>query len=217
MTLSKALPWLVAPLVPLVIVLGVVRLLLTPLFIQIEYRLPGFPPDAYGFTTEDRLFWADLSRQYLLNDADIHFLADRRLPDGQPLYNARELRHMADVKRVVQGALWVWKIALLALLLLGGLAYRQGAWEAFRQGLAWGGWLTVGLMLAIVALTIVAFQTLFVDFHKVFFEGDTWLFVYTDTLIRLFPERFWRDAFMLVGGLSLLLGRAVALLGRSTK
>ncbi|NPA92364.1 MAG: TIGR01906 family membrane protein [Chloroflexi bacterium] len=214
MTFEKILPWIVAPLVPVAIVLGVVRFLLTPVFIQVEYRLPGFPPDAYGFTTADRLYWADLSRQYLLNDADISFLAERKLPDGSPLYNARELRHMEDVKRVVQGSLRVWEVALAALLLLGMAAYRWNAWEAFRRGLAWGGWLTVGLMLAIVALTIVAFQTLFVDFHKVFFEGDTWLFSYKDTLIRLFPERFWRDAFMLVGGLSLLLGRAVAMLGR---
>ncbi len=214
MTFGKILPWIVASLVPVAIVLSVVRFLLTPVFIQVEYHLPGFPPDAYGFTTADRLYWADLSRRYLLNNADISFLAERKLPDNTPLYNARELRHMEDVKRVVQGSLKVWKITLAALLLLGIVAYRWNVWEAFRRGLAWGGWLTVGLMLTIIVLTIMAFQTLFVDFHKVFFEGDTWLFSYKDTLIRLFPERFWQDAFMLVGGLSLLLGWAVAMLGR---
>ena len=214
MTFSKVLSWLVMLLVPPVIVLGVVRLMLTPLFIQVEYRLPNFPPDVFGFTTADRLHWADISRQYLLNHADIDFLARQRLPDGAPLYNARELRHMADVKRVVKAALRVWYAALALCVLLGFAAYRWKQWAAFRRGLAWGGWLTVALMLAVVALAVAAFQTLFVDFHHVFFEGDTWLFNYSDSLIRLFPERFWRDAFVLLGGLSLLLGRALALLGR---
>ena len=214
MTLSKILSWLVMLLVPPAIVLGVVRLMLTPLFIQVEYRTPNFPPDVFGFTTADRLHWADISRQYLLNNAGIDFLAEQRLPDGSPLYNARELRHMADVKRVVKASLTVWYGVLALLVLLGLAAYRSGQWAAYRRGLAWGGWLTIGLMLAVVVLAVVAFQTLFVDFHRVFFEGDTWLFNYSDSLIRLFPERFWRDAFVLLGGLSLLLGRALALLGR---
>lgn len=206
--------WAVALLVPLVVVLGVVRLLLTPLFIQVEYRLPGFPPDRYGFSVADRLHWAEICRQYLLNDAPIDFLAERRLPDGSPLFNARELRHMSDVKRVVQGALRVWYGALVLLLLLGAAARRWGWWEAFRRGVAYGGWITAGGTLLLAALSVVAFQTVFTDFHHIFFEGDTWLFAYTDSLIRLFPERFWQDAFLLVGGLSVLLGRALAYAAR---
>jgi uncharacterized membrane protein len=36
---------------------------------------------------------------------------------------------------------------------------------------------------------------LFVGFHQVFFDAGTWTFAYSDTLIRLFPERFWQVAF----------------------
>jgi len=192
------------------VVLGMVRLLLTPLFIRVEYRLPGFPPDPYGFSTADRLQWAEICRQYLLNDAPIDFLAGRQLPDGSPLFNARELRHMHDVKRVVQGSLRVWYFSWVLLLLLGAAAHRWGWWEDFRRGLFYGGWLTAGSMLLLAALSVVAFQTVFTDFHHVFFEGDSWLFLYTDSLIRLFPERFWQDSFLLVGGLSVLIGRAIA-------
>jgi uncharacterized membrane protein len=46
-----------------------------------------------------------------------------------------------------------------------------------------------------------------------FFEGDTWLFLYSDTLIRLFPERFWLTAFIGIGAGTLLL--AGLLLGLS--
>ncbi len=199
-----------ACLVPVAITLGVVRLLLTPWFVQLEYRVPGFPPDTYGFSTADRLRWARVSLDYLLNDADIDFLADQRFDDGTRVFNARELRHMEDVKRVVQAALRIWWASLMLLAVLGWASRQWGAERAFWRGVATGGWLTAGLMLALVALIVVAFQTVFVDFHRVFFEGDSWRFLYSDTLIRLFPERFWRDAFMLVAGLSVVFGRAVA-------
>ncbi len=56
------------------------------------------------------------------------------------------------------------------------------------------------------------FWKFFTLFHQVFFEGDSWLFLYSDTLIRLFPIRFWQDAVLaaavisLGGGLGLALG-----------
>jgi uncharacterized membrane protein len=37
-----------------------------------------------------------------------------------------------------------------------------------------------------------------------FFEGSTWLFPTSDTLIRLFPQQFWVDAFVLMFGGALL-------------
>jgi len=48
----------------------------------------------------------------------------------------------------------------------------------------------------------------------VFFEGDTWLFLPTDTLIRLYPEKFWFDAAVGIGGLTLLEAIALILLTR---
>jgi integral membrane protein (TIGR01906 family) len=78
-----------------------------------------------------------------------------------------------------------------------------------------GGWLTVGLTAALGIFAAVSFWQFFTVFHALFFEGDTWLFYYSDTLIRLFPMRFWQDAFIFVGvltvgggiGLGLGLGR----------
>ena len=56
------------------------------------------------------------------------------------------------------------------------------------------------------------FWSFFAGFHAIFFEGDTWQFAYSDTLIRLFPLRFWQDAFLFAaliavgGGLGLARG-----------
>jgi integral membrane protein (TIGR01906 family) len=205
------LAWVVTILVPVALVLAAVRILLTPVFVEIEYRTPNFPADPHGFTQEDRLHWSQLARLYLLNDSDISFLADMRFPDGSPLYNQRELGHMVDVKQVVKAALSVWYISLALLLGLGVWAALGGWWETYRLGLVRGGWLTVILVGVVILFVLVGFGIFFVYFHEVFFNPGTWIFNYSDTLIRLFPERFWRDAFLVIGGLSLLGGLALAL------
>src|SRR5512135_1969043 len=89
--LFLVLSWMVTILVPAALVLTSVRLMLAPLYINLEYNVPGFPEDSFGFTKRDRLHWADITRLYLLNPAGISFLADLRFPDGTPVYNEREL------------------------------------------------------------------------------------------------------------------------------
>lgn len=197
---------LVPILVPLAIVLTATRFLLTPLFVNIEYHMPGFPEDSYGMTQAERLQYAPLALDYLMNAEDISFLGDQTFEDGTPLYNERELSHMYDVKVLTQQALKVWVGVLLALAALGILAWRQGLVAEFRAALGQGGAFTVGLILALLVLIALSFDWLFTEFHGVFFEGDTWLFLFSDTLIRLFPMRFWQDVFFALGGLSLLGG-----------
>jgi integral membrane protein (TIGR01906 family) len=213
------LSWLVTLLVPIVLIGLGLRVLLSPLFLQIEYNMPYFPPDEYGFTKEDRLRWAPIALNYLLNDEDISYLGDLRFDDGTPLYNERELSHMDDVKRVTQGALRVWYVSLALLALLGVWAWSAGWWQDYRLGLMRGGWLMVGLAVAVGLIVVVGiaidpnvFWNFFAGFHSLFFEGDSWMFLFSDTLIRLFPIRFWQDAFLLAavialgGGIALGLG-----------
>lgn len=203
--------WIVVILIPVALILTSVRVLLTPLFINIEYRTPFFPPDPYGFTQEDRLYWSSIAREYLLNDEGISFLGDLRFDDGAAVYNERELGHMVDVKNVLQKALRVWYASLLGLLGLGLWAW-VGKWmDEFRLASVRGGWLTIILVGSIVVIVLIGFGVFFVFFHEVFFDPGTWIFRYSDTLIRLFPERFWRDAFLAIGGLSIAGGLIIAL------
>ncbi len=214
--LLPALPWLIAILVPIVLIGIGLRILLMPIFLKIEYNMPYFPADEYGFTKADRLKWAPYALDYLVNSADISYLGDLKFDDGTPLYNERELSHMDDVKRVTQGALRVWYISLVLLALFGVWAWFGDWWQAYRLGLMRGGWLMVGLAVT-VGLIVVAgiainpnvFWDFFAGFHSLFFEGDSWLFLYSDTLIRLFPIRFWQDAFLFAAVIAL--GGGVAL------
>ena len=206
----EKLAWVATILVPVALVLTGVRLLLTPAFVQLEYRTPGFPPDSYGFTQADRLFWSRIALDYLLNDAGIAFLGDLRFDNGEPVYNERELNHMADVKAVVKNALIVWYVSLAGLLGLGVWAWFGGWWEHYRLALVRGGRLTIVLVGGIILFVLAAFGIFFIAFHEVFFDPNTWTFAFSDTLIRLFPERFWRDAFLVVGLIAVLGGAGLA-------
>ncbi len=213
------LSWIVTILIPFALIGLGLRVLLTPLFLQVEYNMPYFPPDDYGFTKQDRLKWAPYALNYLTNSAGISYLGDLKFPDGKPLYNERELSHMNDVKRVTQGALRVWYLTLALLLLLGVWAWFGSWWPAYHLGLRRGGWLMIGLAVAIGLIVVIGiavdpdvFWNFFAGFHHLFFTGDSWIFLYSDTLIRLFPIRFWEDAFLwaaviaLAGGIGLALG-----------
>ncbi len=189
---------LIVLVVPVILVLAWLRVLLTPVFIRYEYNKATFPADPYGFTRVDRLRWAEVSRQYLLNREGIQFLGDQRLPDGIPLYNPRELRHMEDVKRVVSGALLTWALALLVGGLASAYLVRQSG-RLFLHAVQSGSLLTLALLAAVLAAVALAWNWFFVFFHRVFFTGDTWLFLYSDSLIRLFPEVFWQDCFLALG------------------
>ena len=218
--LYKGLSWIITILLPVVIVVGVVRLVINPWYLQFEYHTPAFPADPYGFTLQDRLTYGRLAVKYLVNSADISFLGDLRFPAGQQapppscqtmtdctqLYNDRELEHMLDVKIVVSGAMRVLEISAVILVLLALWAWR-GKWlKDYIRGLQRGGILTLIILGLIILTVMVAFNYLFILFHEIFFKAGTWTFLFSDTLIRLFPERFWEDTFLVVGGLSAALG-----------
>jgi integral membrane protein (TIGR01906 family) len=204
-TLSSILATL---LTPVVLVLLGVRLLLVPGFPGIEYRMPGFPDDQYGFTLQDRLKWSNYSLRYLLNDSGINFLGDLRFDDGSRVFNDRELQHMEDVKRVTQGVLRTFYDACGLLIILGLLAWRGKWMDDFKRGLSRGGLLTVILILGLGVFAALSFWQFFTVFHSLFFQGNSWLFLYSDTLIRLFPLRFWQDVFLYDLGLAVILGAA---------
>jgi integral membrane protein (TIGR01906 family) len=188
----------------IVIPLFFIRLLIFPSFPAIEYRMPGFPEDTYGFTYEERVKWATYGIEYLLNDAGPEYLGDLRFDDGSPVFTEREVQHMLDVKIVVGQTLTVFRLALILLATLGILAWRQGQVDAYRLGISRGGWILLVILLTLGLLAITSFWQFFSAFHAIFFEGDSWLFAFSDTLIRLYPIRFWQDVILYIFGGSAL-------------
>jgi integral membrane protein (TIGR01906 family) len=207
----QIISWLITIIIPFLLIMTAVRILLTPPFLTFEYNTPNFPADPYGLTLADRLHYGRISVDYLVNNAGISFLGDLKFPDGKAFYNERELSHMSDVKSLVQVMLKGWVIGLAILLLLGIWAWRSFWLVDYKAGLRRGGWATIGVIILILIGVATNFDVLFTDFHRIFFTGSSWIFLYTDSLIRLFPIRFWQDCFIDMGIMSIAGGLALGL------
>jgi integral membrane protein (TIGR01906 family) len=97
----------------------------------------------------------------------------------------------------------VFSVALVVFTFGGYVAHGKAWQDDFLRAISRGGRLTTILLLAALFFTLISFRALFTSFHLVFFEGDSWLFYTSDTLIRLFPIRFWQDVFLVFGLLTL--------------
>lgn len=217
MKINKILIVILAIFIPFVILMGGVRLIMNPAFAEIEYDRAGFPSDPYGMETPERKQWAGYSIRYLTNNEPIDYLSNLQNFKGQKIFTDSELSHMADVKEVVQRALLAWYIILgLSVAMLVWFLV-MGQWSAMRKAFQAGGWVTFGLISALLIFLAISFDTLFTRFHQLFFAEGTWLFDESSTLIRLFPFVFWRDAFALVLTFTLLVGIILALIFRKRK
>jgi integral membrane protein (TIGR01906 family) len=204
---------LISIIVPLLLMMTSIRILLNPFFLDYEYNLPNFPADEFGFSKADRLHWGKLSLDYLTNSAGPEFLADLKFEDGDPIYNERELSHMLDVKNLVQLMIKIMLPMAGFLVLAWVLAWRLGWIPQFWKSISQGGWLTLGLIGLVLIGTVINFDAIFTSFHRLFFTGNTWLFYFDDTLIRLFPEKLWSDAFTFMGVFTLASGVICTFLG----
>jgi len=211
--LIRLLKLLIACLLPLALVGSAVRLLVTAPYLTFEYGKTDFPPDPYGFDQAQRLTYASANFEYVRQSQPIEALANQQL-DGSPLYNERELSHMQDVQNVYQSVWRLWQIALVLILLAAiALARRAETRDGLAAAIQWGGLLAAALVAVVGLLAVVAWRLWFVAFHQIFFAAGTWTFNYSDTLIRLFPEKFWFDAAMTLSGLTLIGGLLAALIG----
>jgi integral membrane protein (TIGR01906 family) len=199
---SRWIRWLLVLTMPLVLLAANLRLVTGHWFVRWEYRRAGFPPDPFGLSTAERIRLAEVCQDYLASNADISLLADLELDDGQPAFNQRELRHMADVQAVYQGltiagiiAALIWAGAIAAALATGRLD------RLIADALFSGSLFALGLLAAVGAFMVISWGQFFTTFHRLFFEGSTWLFPPSDTLIRLFPIRFWIDIAAAIVGL----------------
>jgi integral membrane protein (TIGR01906 family) len=192
--------------------------LLSPAFLRFQYARSDVPAST-KFSPQERQEAAEAAAYYLVSSEGIDYLANLTGPEGSALFNERELTHMVDVKVLLGKAIAL--DVVLALLLVGSAATLAVTKETKDRA---PGYLLAGSLvapaLAITALVVVPlqFQWFFVEFHHVFFEGETWLFPRSDTLIQLFPEQFWFNALqawlLLVVAESVVLAIAAYLWGR---
>jgi uncharacterized membrane protein len=96
---------------------------------------------------------------------------------------------------------------------LGFIFWETGEHSQFATAIQSGGLLTSAMILTIALLAIFAWQSWFNIFHLFLFQQGSWLFSYSDTLIRLFPVKFWFDATLTISVLSIMGGLSLAWMG----
>ena len=171
--------------IPVFLILSNVMLMMSPEWLTFQYSQPGFPK-AERFNDKDRWYNASESIEYVRGN--------RTLDQFKALgvYEDREIKHMVDVRILVDQVKIVLPVTgLLLLIALVALARDKSTRGYAAQGLIRGAMLTIILFVAVGVFAAVGFNTFFTLFHRVFFQGDTWLFLYTDSLIQFYPLPFW--------------------------
>lgn len=222
--MSKALVgvtrWLVALAMPVFIVLLWLRIVWNPWFVQWEYNKPDFPLDRYGYTNEQRveyvLQWIDYYNSNQSPAEGAQFFNALRYPGTNlPMYAPGEVNHMIDVRLLTDK---LWRILPVAgVVVIGGLLLLLGRRATRRDGYAAlfvGGLISTVLLVGVILFVLLSWQTFFVTLHDIFFPPGTWTFGYESTLIRLFPDKFWFDAGVLLVGGALVISIIVTWIGR---
>ena len=115
-----------------------------------------------------------------------------------PLFNARETKHMEDVRNLLRGFYTLQFAAACYALsyLIGAFIWlRHRVWAPFGRMLKWGGGITIGLFSLFGVLSFLDFDELFLRFHLMSFDNDLWILdPAKDRLIMMFPQGFWYDS-----------------------
>lgn len=198
---------------------SVIGLFIGPAYPTYEYSKANFPADPYGFTQAQRLELALVAVNYLSRPEPasevIYLLEEQTLPHSdQPLYNAAEISHMVDVKNVTDGiGRLSWVALAIVLIGLGVMLSRPESRPIAYKAIFHGGLATTILLLTIALFILIAWNTFFIQFHELLFPPGSWTFSYSESLIRLFPEKFWFDFGVLLSSTTLLSGLITTAIG----
>jgi integral membrane protein (TIGR01906 family) len=200
--LAGILQWAILLSMPIFLTLASLYVVMTPQFIAWQYARPDFPP-AQLFSPETRFYNAAETVRYTRGEISEQALVNLGV------YNDREIKHLVDVYNVTRIVFWVEPLLLAVIAIsLYVLLRGTGTLAYAGRGLFYGGLLTFAFIGAIGLFSLLAFDTFFVTFHRIFFEGDTWLFNYTDSLIQFYPVEFWMTAAYAIA-LIVLLGAVI--------
>lgn len=217
--MTTFIKWAVTLAMPFMLAFFMIGIAIKPWYPKWEYAKANFPADTFGWSQAQRLELGTVAVEFLRSKGSaedtIHMLGDQTMPDSnQSLYTDAELGHMFDVKVRTNAIRRLAKV--LSVIVVGGITFllynEETASEAYRS--IRNGGLATFAILGIFALMIGLFWNwFFTTFHEVLFPQGNWTFAYSDSLIRLFPEKFWIDVGVVIVGGTLIAGTLIALIG----
>ena len=193
--------------VPVILAVNGIRVVTHDRYVEAVYDHGGIPADRYGMrdTERTRLALTGLRAIEPSNASGIDVLRAARFRDGAAAFDGRELRHMDDVRTLLARA---YDLQLLLAVAIGVLAIGLGLLPGTRTvvpaALARGAVLTVALAVVVGIVAAVRYDAFETTFHGLFFAPGTWRFEETETLRRLYPDRFWLVTAITVGALAVV-------------
>ena len=120
-------------------------------------------------------------------------------PGVEEWFTGDEMAHMADVRRVFDGAKLLVPVGLFVMALRMQRARTRGL-DAMLQ-LIRAGAVVAGVAVATVGIVAaLAFEQAFLLFHEVFFPQGNFLFdPATSNLVRLYPDWYWQGITFRIG------------------
>lgn len=127
---------------------------------------------------------------------------------GATILSPAEIGHMRDVRNAFAAFAVIAFVSAVALVMVNRLQRGSATfWRAVRLG---SGGLVIGIV-ALGAVSLVAFEVAFEVFHRLLFSGGGYAFdPATDKLVQLFPMQFWFETAIGVGIVAVVIAAAVA-------
>lgn len=150
----------------------------------------GMTDEVLMETTEELLDYLKDKRQDLVVYGEVKGVE-------REIFDAREKRHMVDVKELYQNAMkvkWAAFVISVALFAAMVLLHKGSLYENLRDGVRYGG-LLLGMFTAFILIWAVAdFNGFWMQFHYLLFDNDLFLLnPNTEILINMVPETFFFD------------------------
>ncbi|WP_457601320.1 TIGR01906 family membrane protein [Hydrogenivirga sp.] len=197
-SVDKLLASLIVVLLSPIVFIGIpTRLAFNEWFIEWEYAKADFPKDRYGMEDKERKRLAKLGLRAVLSDEGMEEFKRARLPDGRIAFNHREVKHMGDVKNFL--SLFFPLLYLSLFLSFLALLYLRD-FKLIGRTLVASSVFSLSLTTAVAVLSVTNYELAFELFHNYVFDPYSWRFRYTDTLLRIYPMKFWYDGTLFVMG-----------------
>ncbi len=157
-------------------------------------------------TMDDAMYVTREMMAYLRGERDTLSVVTTVEGKEQDFFNEQDRFHMGEVRDLFIGGLNIrlgaCVIAVLCLAFL--IAVRADIRRILSRSYVAALGITAAVAAVIGLAAVIDFNTVFVQFHHIFFDNDQWIFdPASDYMIRMLPEGLFYDFVMRIGGIFL--------------
>lgn len=195
---ASIISWLIALLIPLVVLGTSARAIFTPLYFRVEYNIQNLLNEPQLHPNYDLIVKASNVTKYLTSDRETQFLTKLNFLDEEKMFAEEELSLLQNAKKEFRVISFYKLIVFLSLYLIVLFVWAKNWPDIFHHGIKKGAWITMGLGL------VFLFPALF------WINDPQGIFMF-----QIFSGRFWQDAVITISALTTGAGVLIAFIARS--